>query len=112
MINASSYLVTFISTHILDLLFPLKAKLGQPAAAIGSDIFKFLANHSQNSIGSDFKNAVKASLQMGRPISLELRLCARPYMGFERFLLHWTPLKDEGGRTAWIVLTFGNERRA
>lgn len=87
-------------------------KPGQPAPAIGSDVFKYLANHSQSSVGSEFKSTVKGSLQMGRPISLELRLCARPYMGFERFLLHWTPLKDEVGRTAWIVLTFGNERRA
>jgi len=49
---------------------------------------------------------------MGQPISLELKLCARPYMGIETFVLHWTPLKDEVGAVTWIVLTLGNEKRA
>lgn len=49
---------------------------------------------------------------MGRPISLELKLCARPYMDLETFALHWTPLKNESGQVTFIVLTLGNERRA
>lgn len=33
-------------------------------------------------------------------------------MGIERFVLHWTPLKDEKGEVCWVVLTLGNEQRA
>ena len=28
-------------------------------------------------------------------------------MGFEKFLTHWTPLKDEGGKVEFVVLTLG-----
>ena len=120
-INSTSYLIAFLSTGILDLLFPIKAR--SPAvplsphypapSAVGTDIFKFLANHSPSgsSLGSDFKAAVRSSLKLGNPISLDLKLCARPYMGFERFVLHWTPLKDEQGVVCWVVLTLGNEAR-
>lgn len=59
----------------------------------------------------DFKSSVKGALKNGQPISLDLKLCAKPYMGFERFMLHWTPLKDEQGAVAWVVLTLGNESR-
>lgn len=75
-------------------------------------MFKFLANHGSGSVSWDYKSAVKNALRMGQPISLELKLCARPYMGFEVFVLHWTPLKDEVGAVTWVVLTLGNERRA
>ena len=76
------------------------------------DIFKFLSNHGSGSISYDFKSTVRGALKMGSAVSLELKLCARPYMGFEKFMLHWTPLKDEGGAVAWVVLTLGNEQRA
>jgi len=62
-------------------------------------------------VGWDFKSNVKGALKMGQAISLDLKLCARPYMGFERFVLHWTPLKNEGGAVSWVVLTLGNEQR-
>lgn len=100
-----------MSTGILDLLFPIKARTAQQAQAIGSDAFRFLANHGSGSVGADFKAAVKGSLRAGQPISLDLKLCARPYMGFEKFVLHWTPLKDELGAVQWVVLTLGNEQR-
>ena len=111
MINYSSWLITCVSPGILDLLFPIKAKNAGQAQTVGSDIFKFLANHGTGNVGSDFKSAVKANLKAGHPISLDLKLCARPYMGFEKFVLHWTPLKDEHGLVQWVILTLGNEQR-
>ena len=33
-------------------------------------------------------------------------------MGFERFVLHWTPMKDEHNNVVWVALTLGNEQRA
>ena len=133
MINYSSFLISFLSPGIPDLLFPIKAKNQYHAQAIGTDIFKFLGNHGAGVCQlvsragcttprhimheltyyfSDFKSTVRGALKMGNAVSLELKLCARPYMGFERFVLHWTPLKDEGGAVTWIVLTLGNEQRA
>ena len=111
-INYSTFLITFTSAGIIDLLFPIKAKtsLGHAQAA-GIDVFKFLTNHGSGSVGSEFKSSVKNALRMGQAISLDLKLCARPYMGFERFVLHWTPLKNEQGGVNWVVLTLGNERR-
>jgi len=110
-INYSSFLVSFISTGILELLFPVKAKSVYHAQAVGSDVFKFLGNHGAASLSWDFKSAVRGALKTGQAISLDLKLCARPYMGFENFLTHWTPLKDEVGAVAWVVLTLGNQRR-
>lgn len=93
------------------MLFPIKAKTAYHAQAVGSDIFKFLANHGSGSLSWDFKSAVKGALKMGQSISLEAKLCARPYMGFEKFILHWTPLKDETGAVQWVVVTLGSESR-
>ncbi|KAK5674818.1 hypothetical protein LTS10_012555 [Elasticomyces elasticus] len=112
LINFSTFLVSFISPGIADLLFPIKAKKAYHAQAIGNDIFKFLGNHASGSLSWEFKNSVKGALKMGQAISLELKLCARPLMAIEKFLLHWTPLKDEMGAVTWIVLTLGNEQRA
>ncbi|KAK5120765.1 hypothetical protein LTR85_005831 [Meristemomyces frigidus] len=103
-INASSLLIAFVSAGLVDLLFPIKAKTAYHAQAVGADVFKFLANHGSGSVSWDYKSAVKGAIKMGQPISLELKLCARPYMGFEMFVLHWTPLKDEQGGLAGCVV--------
>lgn len=108
-INASTFLIGFISKGISELLFPIRAKAQHAAQAIGCDIFKFLAAHGSGN--RDFRSTVKGALKSGQAISLEVKLCARPYMGIEKFVSHWTPLKDEHGAVHWIVLTLGNEQR-
>ncbi|KAK5164670.1 uncharacterized protein LTR77_009876 [Saxophila tyrrhenica] len=110
-INYSTWLISFISAGLADTLFPIKAKSALHAHAIGADVFKFLSNHGTGSLNWEFKSSVKSALKMGNAITLDLKLCARPLMGLERFALHWTPLKDEGGAVGWIVLTLGNEHR-
>ncbi|ETI22710.1 hypothetical protein G647_06786 [Cladophialophora carrionii CBS 160.54] len=75
---------------------------------IGTDIFRFLATHSAGSkLGSDFKTRVRAALKHGSPISLDVVLCTRRYMGFEKFVSHWTPLKNEMGEVGFVVVTLG-----
>lgn len=112
-INYSTMLIAFVSGGIVDLLFPIKAKTAYQTFAIGVDIFKFLANHGSGSgVGWEFKSSVKNAMKAGQATSLDLKLCAKPSMGFERFVLHWTPLKDDNGKVHWIVLTLGNEQRA
>lgn len=47
---------------------------------------------------------------MGNPISLDLTLCTRRYMGYERFVAHWTPLKNEVGDVGFVACTLGSVR--
>ncbi|KAK3671296.1 hypothetical protein LTR78_008756 [Recurvomyces mirabilis] len=111
-INYSSFLISFVSGGVIDMLFPVKSRTPYVPQAIGTDAFKYLGLHcASGSLSWDFKSAVKAALKTGQPVSVELKLCAKPYMGFERFSLHWTPLKDEVGAVAWVVLTLGNDQR-
>jgi hypothetical protein len=100
-----------VSSGVVDCLFPIKAKTTNDTLAVGNDIFKYLANSSTGSLPWDFKSTVKSAMKSGKPVTVDLKLCARPYMGFDTFALHWTPLKDEHGTVHWIVLTLGNERR-
>ena len=97
MINYSTFLISFISSGLLDLLFPIKTanksgsvsnnsgdygnavQMMPVSAAVGTDIFKFLGNHGSGPIGWEFKSAVKNGLKAGNPVSLDLKLCARPY---------------------------------
>jgi hypothetical protein len=73
------------------------------------DIFKFFATHCPGSkLQTDFKTRVKAAMKYGHAVSLELTLCTRRYMGFEKFMSHWTPLKNEYAEVTWIVLTLGS----
>jgi hypothetical protein len=74
------------------------------------DVFRFLAMHSTASkLGSDFKARVRTALKYGNPISLDLVLCTRRYMGFEKFVSHWTPLKNEAGEVGWVVVSLGGQ---
>ena len=129
-VNASTMFITFHSSGIVDLLFPAQVQnqyanrynqqYSPPAppganhsSVAGQDIFKFLAQHSSAaSLPSGFKNRVKETLKRGQPVSVDLTMCTRRYMGFEKFAIHWTPLKDAGGRNGegvvqWIVVTLG-----
>ncbi|KAI7514714.1 hypothetical protein KC347_g419 [Hortaea werneckii] len=109
-INYSTFLITFFSQGITELLFPIKTR-SNSSSNVGVDIFKFLSNHSSASVSRDFKTGVREALKAGRAISLEMKLCAKPYMGLESFVLHWTPLKDEAGVVKWVVLTLGRETK-
>jgi hypothetical protein len=46
-------------------------------------------------------------------VSLDAQLCTSRYRGFEKFVVHWTPLKgakEEGnkdGEVGWVVVTLG-----
>ena len=63
-------------------------------------------------MGWAFKATVKGALKAGNSITVDLKLCVKPYMGLQAFVLHWTPLKDGKGEVGWVVLMLGNEQRA
>jgi hypothetical protein len=99
--------ICFHSKGIAEMLYPTKAEQSS-SQLVGCEIFKFLAQHTpSNKLSNDFKSRVKTALRVGNAISLDLTLCTRRVMGFEKFVVRWTPLKDEEGRTGFIVLSFG-----
>ena len=83
----------------------------QGGSLVGMDIFRFLAQHSPSSkISSDFKSRVKTALKYGNSVSMDLTLCTRRYMGFEKLVSHWTPLKNEVGEVGWVVVSLGGQQ--
>jgi len=103
---------------------------GSIAPIFHKDIFKVLAEHSGSSSSSAakaFKETVKAAISKGKAVSVETGLLTgfeerKEKSGFrgmggrsggertlvrveEKYVTHWTPLKNEEGRTGWVVLT-------
>ena len=101
--------ISFYSSGIADMLYPLKASNNTGYLQIvGVDVFRFLSQHAQGSLSREYKYTVKNSLRLGAAISLDLSLRTKRFMGFERFACHWTPLKDETGNVVFVVLTLGS----
>lgn len=97
---------------------------GGVAPIYNKDIFKVLSEHSSSSsssIAKAFKSTVREALRVGKAVSVETGLLT----GFEerkgstwyggekerlkrveeKYVTHWTPLKDEEGRVKQVVLT-------
>jgi hypothetical protein len=89
---------------MVEMLYPSKPNSGQ---IVGVDVFRFLANYT-DSLSRDFKSRVKNALKVGQAVSVDLALCTRQYHGFEKFVTHWTPMKDEKGHVTFVVLTLGS----
>ncbi len=47
-------------------------------------------------------------MRTGQAVSLDITLCTRRFMGYERFATHWTPLKNEADEVSFIILTLGS----
>lgn len=71
-------------------------------------MFKFLAEHSEESLPSGFKRRVQKAIRGGDAVSVALTLCTRSHMGSEKFITHWTPLKNEKEAVGWVVVTLGS----
>lgn len=110
-VNTDTMLISFYSAGILDLLFPARLSgesAGQQPKIAGYDIFKFLSQYTSSGLARDYKSRVKSAMKSGAAISLDLSLCTRRIMGYEQFLTHWTPLKNDTSTVAFAVLTFGS----
>ncbi|EON69103.1 hypothetical protein W97_08289 [Coniosporium apollinis CBS 100218] len=106
-LSYDSLQIRFYSAGIIDVLDPNNLA-GQEL--VGTDAFKFLAHHA-TTVSRDYKSQVKASLRAGQPVSLYLHLSTRRsavFRGDERFVTHWTPLKDEHAIVKFIVLTMSS----
>ena len=103
---------------------------GSVAPIFNKEIFRVLADHSppSSSIAKSFKAAVRNAISRGAAVSVETGLLTgyeerKERSGFgrmlaekgegakgfvrveEKYVTHWTPLKDEEGRPRWVVLT-------
>ncbi|TVY53587.1 Phototropin-1 [Lachnellula cervina] len=117
--------VKHYSPGIIDILC-LNLPNGSIAPIYNKDIFKVLAEHTSSSTSSsvskEFKNTVRQALQKGNAVSVETGLLTgftevkggNWFLGDrerrlkrmeERYVTHWTPLKDAEGGVKFVVLS-------
>lgn len=112
-INTDTMLISFHSSGVHDLLFPARVTgTIQPSKLAGQDIFKFLSQYTSSGLSRDYKSRVKGAVKSGSAVSLDLSLCTKRIMGYEQFLTHWTPLKNDVNDVAFMVLTLGSVQDA
>ena len=119
--------IEYYSPGIIDMLC-LNLPNGSVAPIFHKEIFRILAEHSplSSSVAKTFKTMVRDAIKKGEAVSVETELLTgyeerKERTGFgrmlgergdgglvrveERYVTHWTPLKDEEGRPRWVVLT-------
>ena len=78
---------------------------------IGSNIFKFLAQHT-TALPREYKSKVKDALKQGQAISASINLFTLRSLarskGDDKFFTYWTPCKDERGLVAYVVVTLSS----
>ena len=78
---------------------------------IGSNIFKFLSQHT-TALPREYKSKVKDALKHGQAISASINLFTLRSLarskGDDKFFTHWTPCKDERGFVAYAVVTLSS----
>jgi len=78
---------------------------------VGSDIFRFLGQHTA-SLPREYKSKVKDALRRGQAISASINLFTLRSLarsrGDDKFFTHWTPVKDEKGAIAYVVVTLSS----
>jgi hypothetical protein len=120
-------IINHYSPGIIDMLC-LNLPNGSIAPIFNKDIFRVLAEHSPPSfsVAKVFKQTVRDAISKGKAVSVETGLLTgseerKERSGFGRFMgegkeralvraeekyvTHWTPLKDDEGGTKWIILT-------
>lgn len=101
-VRADNFNIYFYSEGVTDALNPAN----NSDLVVGQDIFRFF---KQNMVSkeSDYKSRVRSAIRAGSPISIEIRLQTRrsaKFRGDERFISHWTPLKDDQANSHWVVV--------
>ncbi|OLN86170.1 Blue-light-activated histidine kinase 1-like protein 4 [Colletotrichum chlorophyti] len=99
-----SFIIKFYSEGVLDMLHPANNTVG---LVTGQEVFRFLKQNMVNN-QSDYKARVRNAIRSGAPASVEVRLQTRRsaiFRGDERFMTHWTPLKNEKAQVHWVIVT-------
>lgn len=103
-VRASNFVIEFYSEGIVEMLNP--ANMAGTMVA-GTDVFRFFGLNMMAK-QSEYKTRVRNAIRAGMPVSTELRLQTRRsaiFRGDEKFVAHWTPLKDEKAAVHWVVVT-------
>lgn len=103
-VRASNFVIEFYSEGIVEMLNP--ANMSGTMVA-GTDVFRFFGLNMMAK-QSEYKTRVRNAIRAGMPVSTELRLQTRRsaiFRGDEKFVAHWTPLKDEKAAVHWVVVT-------
>ncbi|KAL1860291.1 hypothetical protein Daus18300_009346 [Diaporthe australafricana] len=103
-VRASNFVIEFYSEGIVEMLNP--ANMAGSMVA-GSDVFRFFGLNMMAK-QSEYKARVRNAIRVGMPVSTELRLQTRRsaiFRGDEKFVAHWTPLKDEKAAVHWVIVT-------
>ncbi|KAK8019068.1 hypothetical protein PG990_004206 [Apiospora arundinis] len=102
-VRADTFVIHFYSEGVSEMLHP-----GNTAGLVtGQEVFRFFKTNMVSK-ESDYRSRVRLAVRNGQPLSVEIRLQTRRsalYRGDERFVTHWTPLKDESSATEWVVVT-------
>ncbi|CAF9930575.1 MAG: hypothetical protein ALECFALPRED_004642 [Alectoria fallacina] len=115
-INMSQYLVVkydsfAISHYSLGIVDILGITNQSSHDFVGSNIFKFLAQHT-TALPREYKSKVKDALKHGQAISASINLFTLRSLahskGDDKFFTHWTPCKDERGFVAYVVVTLSS----
>lgn len=112
--------ISFFSPGVVDMLC-LNLPNGGIASIYHKDIFKVLGEHAtSSSMHKSLKNTVRDNIRRGTAVSVELGLLTgtetrrsgftaiterRGARAEEKYVSHWTPCKDEEGRTSYVILT-------
>lgn len=112
--QTSDMLVTYYSSGLLETIGFCKKEADE--RLLFKDIFKVLAETSPYTPASsikDYKIQVRESIRSGKAVSFDLGVISTPdgkltLGGKDKsanlpFSCHWTPLKDEVGKTGWVM---------
>ncbi|KAJ5017585.1 Phototropin-1A [Colletotrichum sp. SAR 10_99] len=103
-LSYDSFIIRFYSEGVMEMLHPANNTIG---LVTGQEIFRFFKQNMVNH-QSDYKARVRSAIRSGSPISMEIRLQTRRsalFRGDEKFMTHWTPLKDDKSAVHYVVLT-------
>ncbi|KAJ0336220.1 hypothetical protein COL922a_008242 [Colletotrichum nupharicola] len=103
-LSYDSFIIRFYSEGVMEMLYPANNTIG---LVTGQEIFRFFKQNMVNH-QSDYKVRVRSAIRSGSPISMEIRLQTRRsalFRGDEKFVTHWTPLKDDKSAVHYVVLT-------
>lgn len=107
-VKYDSFTISHYSLGIVDIL-GITNKGSHDFA--GSNIFKFLAQHT-TTLPREYKSKVKDALKHGQAISASINLFTLRSLarskGDDKFFTHWTPCKDERGSIAYVVVTLSS----
>ena len=77
---------------------------------VGSNIFKFLAQHT-TTLSREFKAKVQYAMKNGLSISASINLFTLRSLARrvdDKFFTHWTPTKDERGHVKYVIVTLSS----